>query len=79
MSPVNVDVRAGDPEVRPAFGCCVLSINSGMATLDDQFAGVAPRLRGDRNAPYSSPGTSLLEYGTVGIEQISSLLLWIRL
>ena len=36
---------------------------------------VAPRLRENRNAPYSSPRTSLLEYGTVGIEQISSLIL----
>ena len=39
MSPVNTDLRAGDPEVRPAFGRCVLSLNSGMAALDDQFAG----------------------------------------
>ena len=39
MSPVNVDLGAGDPEVRPAFGRCVLSLNSGMAALDDQFAG----------------------------------------
>ena len=37
MSPVNVDLRAGDPEVRPAFGRCMLSLNSGMAALDDQF------------------------------------------
>src|SRR3989337_4556233 len=40
---------------------------------------MAPRLRVNRNAPYSSPGTSPLEYGTVGIEQISSLLQWIWL
>ena len=39
MSPVNADLRAGDPEVRPAFGRCMLSLNSGMAALDDQFAG----------------------------------------
>ena len=39
MSPVNVDLRAGDPEVCPAFGHCVLSLNSGMAALHDQFAG----------------------------------------
>ena len=39
MSPVNADLQAGDPEVRPAFGRCVLSLNSGMAAHDDQFAG----------------------------------------
>ena len=39
MSSVNADLRAGDPEVRPAFGRCVLSLNSGMAALDDQSAG----------------------------------------
>ena len=38
MSPVNADLRAGDPEVHPAFGRCVLLLNSGMAALDDQFA-----------------------------------------
>ena len=35
MSPVNADLRAGDPEVRPAFGRCVLSLKSGVAALDD--------------------------------------------
>ena len=39
MSLVNADLRAGDPEVRPAFGRCVLSLNSDMAVLEDQFAG----------------------------------------
>ena len=39
MSPVNADLQAGDPEVRPAFGRCMLSLNSGMTALDDQFAG----------------------------------------
>ena len=39
MSSVNVDLRVEDPEVRPTFGRCVLSLNSGMAALDDQFAG----------------------------------------
>ena len=39
MSPVNADLRAGDPEVRPAFARCMLSLNGGMAALDDQFAG----------------------------------------
>ena len=38
MSPVNADLRVGDPEVCLAFGRCVLSLNSGMAALDDQFA-----------------------------------------
>ena len=37
MSLVNVDLQAGDPEVRPAFGRCVLSLNSGMAALDDHL------------------------------------------
>ena len=50
MSPVNADLRAGDPEVRPAFGRCVLSLNSGMAALDDQFAGkvLMVTINGDR-------------------------------
>ena len=39
MSLVNADLRSGDPEVRPAFGRCVLSLNNGMEALDDQFAG----------------------------------------
>ena len=39
MSPVNADLRAGDPEVHPAFSHCVLSLNNGMAALDNQFAG----------------------------------------
>ena len=46
--------------------------------MDKTQTVVAPRLKEDRNAPYSSPRTSLLEYGTVGIEQISSLILRIR-
>ena len=50
MSPVNADLRAGDPEVRPTFGRCVLSLNSGMAALDDQFAGkvLMVTINGDR-------------------------------
>ena len=50
MSPVNADLRAGDLEVRPAFGRRVLSLNSGMAALDDQFAGkvLMVTINGDR-------------------------------
>ena len=36
--------------VSPAFGRCVLSLNSGMAALDDQFAGkvLMVTINGDR-------------------------------
>ena len=50
MLPVNTDLHARDPEVRPAFGSYVLLLNRGMATLDDQFAGkvLMVTINGDR-------------------------------
>ena len=74
MSPVNADLRAGDPEVRPAFGRCVLSLNSGMAALDDQFAGkvLMVTINGDR--PPVSPDDLVKALGIAHNIQISDLL-----
>ena len=74
MSPVNADLRAGDPEVRPAFGRCVLSLNSGMAALDDQFAGkvLMVTINGDR--PPVSPDDLVKALGIAHGIQISDLL-----
>ena len=55
MSPVNADLRAGDPEVCPAFDHCVLSLNSGMAALDDQFAGKVLMVTINSDRPPVSP------------------------
>ena len=69
MSPVNVDLR-----VRPAFGRCVLSLNSGMAALDDQFAGkvLMVTINGDR--PPVSPDDLVKALGIAHGIQISDLL-----
>ena len=74
MSPVNADLRAGDPEVRPAFGRCVLSLNTGMAALDDQFAGkvLMVTINGDR--PAVLPDDLVKALGIAHGIQISDLL-----
>ena len=74
MSLVNADLRAGDPEVRPAFGRCVLSLNSGMAALDDQFVGkvLMVTINGDR--PPVSPDDLVKALGIPHDIQISDLL-----
>ena len=74
MSPVHVDLRAGDPEVRPASGRCVLSLNSGTAALDDQFAGkvLMVTINGDR--PPVSPEDLVKALGIAHSIQISDLL-----
>ena len=75
MSPVNADLWARDPEVRPAFGRCVLSLNSGMAALDDQFAGkvLMVTINGDR--PPISPDDLVKALGIAHGIQISDLLI----
>ena len=55
MSPVNEDLQAGDPQVRPAFGRCVLLLNSGMAALDDQFASKVLMVTINSDQPPVSP------------------------
>src|SRR3954471_11903581 len=74
MSSANAYLRAGDPEVRPAFGRCVLSLNSGMAALDDQFAGkvLMVTINGDR--PPVSPDDLVKALGISHVIQISDLL-----
>ena len=74
MSPVNADLRAGDPEVRPAFARCMLSLNGGMAALDDQFAGkvLMVTINGDR--PPVSPDDLVKALGIAHDLQISDLL-----
>ena len=74
MSPVNANLQAGAPEVRPAFGRCVLSLNSGMAALDDQFAGkvLMVTINGDR--PPVSPDDLVKALGIAHGIQISDLL-----
>ena len=75
MSPVNADLRAGDPEVCPAFGRCVLSLKSGMAALDDQFAGkvLMVTINGDR--PPVSPDDLVKALGIAHGIPISDLLI----
>ena len=74
MSLVNADLRARDPEVRPAFGRCVLLLNSGMAALNDQFAGkvLMVTINGDR--PPVSPDDLVKALGIAHSIQISDLL-----
>ena len=74
MLPVNADLRARDPEVRPTFGRCVLSLNNGMAALDDQLASkvLMVTINGDRPpvSPYDLVKALGIEHGI----QISDLL-----
>ena len=74
MSPVNADLRAGDPEVRPALGRCVLSLNSGMAALDDQFAGKVLMVTINGDWPPVSPDDLVKALGIAHGIQISDLL-----
>ena len=74
MSPVNADLRAGDPEVRPAFGRCVRSLNSGMAALDDQFAGKVLMVTINSDRPPVSPDDLVKALGISHVIQISDLL-----
>ena len=58
--------------VSPAFGHCVLSLNSGMAALDDQFVGkvLMVTINGDR--PPVSPDDLVKALGIVhGIQQVT--------
>ena len=74
MSPVNADLQAGDPEVHPAFGSCMMSLNSGMAALDDQFDSkvLMVTINGDR--PPVSPDDLVKALGIAHGIQISDLL-----
>ena len=74
MSPVNADLRAGDPEVRPAFGRYVLSLNSGMAALDDQFASKVLMVTINGDWPPVSPDDLVKALGISHVIQISDLL-----
>lgn len=75
MSPVNADLRAGDPEVRLAFVRCVLSLNSGMAPLDNQFAGKVLMVTINEDQPPISPNDLVEALGIVHGIQISDLLI----
>jgi hypothetical protein len=75
MSPVNADLRDGDPEVSPAFGRCMLSLNSGMAALDDQFAGKVLMVTINGNRPPISPDDLVKALGIAHVIQISDLLI----
>ena len=74
MSPVNADLRARDPEVRPAFDRCVLSLNSGMAALDDQFASKVLMVNINGNRPPISMDNLVKALGIAHDIQISDLL-----
>ena len=74
MSSVDADLRARDPEVRPAFGRCVLSLHSGMAALDDQFAGKVLMVTIDGDRPSVSPDDLIKALGIAHGIQISDLL-----
>ena len=74
MSPINADLRARDPEVRPAFGRCMLSLNSCMAALDDQFAGKALMVAIHDNWPLVSLDDLVKALGIAHDIQISDLL-----
>ena len=63
MSPINANLRAGDPEVRLTFGRCVLSLNSGMAALDDQFAGKVLMVTINGDWPPVSPNPVAFDHG----------------
>jgi hypothetical protein len=74
MSPVNADLRAGDPEVRPAFRRYVLSLNGSMAALDDQFAGEVLMVTINGDCPSILPDDLVKALGIAHDIQISDLL-----
>ena len=74
MSLVNADLRAGDPGVRPAFDRCVLSLNSGMVALDDQFASKVLMVTINDDRPPISSDDLVKALGIAHDIQISDLL-----
>ena len=75
MLPVNADLRAEDPEVRPASGRYVLSLKTGMAALDDQFAGKVLMVTINLDRPPVLPDDLVKALGIAHGIQISDLLL----